>query len=1381
MKHVTCFTQINKGSLSLLSLLLILVLALAVPCQATNAPPARNDLLQFTAGGHVLGFRPDGIYVAGVDHALHIEFIGASGVAPIADQDVSVDGKTLPLGRTTYPDLWPGISLTYEQVASGIVESTWRLAPGAEAEQIRLHYNVPLQVDAGGNLVLTFATGQMRESAPVAWQEIDGQRVPVEVAFHLLSEQEMGFTLGFYDPAYPLMIDPTLQWNTFLGSPGAEGSDITVDGNGNIYVIGSSDTTWGTPINPYAGGRDVFVAKLNSNGVLQWNTFLGSSSEDYGDYGEGIAVDSSGNVYVTGGSGATWGTPINPYLGGINPFVAKLNSNGALQWNTFLVSSTIVNEYGKDIAVDDSGYIYVTGNSLNYAAAFVAKLTGSGTLQGLTLLEPATIASGEGITVDSSSNIYIVGSTGGHAYASVVKLSSGGTLLWETLLGSVEGDGTLGYNIALDSSGNVYVTGESDASWGIPINPHSGEGDWDTFAAKLNSSGDLQWHTFLESGGLHGWGGKSDIVVDSSDNIYVTGAVQEESLRSDIFIAELTDSGDLEWYTLLGSSGASSPWSTERGIAVDNSGMIYVTAESTHTWGTPVNPHSSDGSAVNAFVAAIDPSDIAEAKPLLGETIVFTDMELHGSEVQKGVVDFDGNNTATIELDFWDGVGGEEDKPRGSFSLGPDDGGNPLLDSWDHGGLPFDQIKDIRVQVTFDFSYEIFNPGYGSIHVNIQLGHDEIFTDYNNSPDHVPTTHSGAHQIVSGETTLGDLFVAGRIHAVNGATDNTEQFWGTLTLHSVTVEFLDTLPYGILSGTVRREDNNEPIEGLNVFATDYATNQWMAGTWTDSDGSYILFLPSGSYRVRACASCDNLPYVDEYYDDTLDYGAATPVELTDLSPDASGIDFLLEEGGTISGTVEREDDNEPIEGLHVFATDYTTNQWIAGTNTDSEGNYSLRVPEGSYRVRACASCDSLPYVDEYYDDTLDYGAATPVELTDLSPDASDIDFLLEEGGVISGTVYESSSMAPLTGVELEVRAMTGDPCDFSTWNWGPEAETNPADGTYTITGVPSGTYYLRIFNEDENYIEEWWAASASTGDCNAAEQVTVNSGETITGRDFQLEPGATISGTVYEMDGTTPVTGGEEIIVIVGAGDPCGQQFIVGRLIDDTDGTYTILGVPAGNYFLRTWNELGYIDEWWDGSTSTPECQQAAAVPVTVVDNISGIDFSLGIHSESVPSGGETVSLPDDSASVVFPPGAVPDEVFVSIAQVDEASVPPPSGGFELLGSVYDFSAEDTAGNPVTSFGKMLTITLRYDPADLGGLDELSLTINYYDEGLASWVPILPSFVDTVNHTVTAETDHFSLYALFGIPIPEPTTWILFGFGLLGLLALARRKRRQKK
>ena len=121
---------------------------------------------------------------------------------------------------------------------------------------------------------------------------------------------------------------PAFGWNTFLGSSNLDyGYSIAVDSSGNAYVVGRSDATWGSPINPLSGQSDAFVAKLDSSGNLTWHTFLGGSGHDRG---RAIAVDGDGNVYVTGRTDATWGDdPVRPYTSDYDAFAAKLDSGGA--------------------------------------------------------------------------------------------------------------------------------------------------------------------------------------------------------------------------------------------------------------------------------------------------------------------------------------------------------------------------------------------------------------------------------------------------------------------------------------------------------------------------------------------------------------------------------------------------------------------------------------------------------------------------------------------------------------------------------------------------------------------------------------------------------------------------------------------------------------------------------------------------------------------------------------------------------------------------------------------------------------------------------------------------------------------------------------------
>ncbi len=583
----------------------------------TASAASADGLLQFTSGGHALGFSAQGMYAATGSHALHVDFVNANHVKPQADSGSRVKGMAAPLDRVTYADLWDGIDLTYAATAGSIYTTTYTIAPGADAKNIRLRYNAPITLNKDGALTIAFETGTLSESAPIAWQEIDSQRLPVEVSFRT-SGQEVSFAVGAYDPRYALTIDPSLVWNTFLGGSGFldVGYALAVDGSGNVYVGGFSPATWGSPVRAYTAGMDAFAAKLNSSGGLTWNTFLGGSS---GDAGYGIAVDGSGNVYVAGNSGATWGSPVRAYTSGSDAFAAKLGSSGGLTWNTFLGGSG--GDAGRAIAVDGNGNVYVAGysnatwgspvrsyNSLG--DGFAAKLYSSGGLTWNTFLGGSGVDDGIGIAVDGSGNVYVAGQsdvTWGspvRAYTSgwdgfAAKLNSSGGLTWNTFLGGSGYD--IGNAIAVDGSGNVYVAGTSDAAWGCSptaCTVRAYTSLTDGFAAKLNSSGGLTWNTFLGgSGNDYGFG----IAVDGSGNAYVAGTsnaawgspMRAYTSGTDAFAARLAPSGGLTWNAFLGGSG----YDYGRGIAVDGNGNVYVAGQSTATWGAPVRAYTSGNDA----------------------------------------------------------------------------------------------------------------------------------------------------------------------------------------------------------------------------------------------------------------------------------------------------------------------------------------------------------------------------------------------------------------------------------------------------------------------------------------------------------------------------------------------------------------------------------------------------------------------------------------------------------------------------------------------------------------------------------------------------------------------------------------------------------------
>lgn len=592
----------------------------------TSRMPEPTALLQFVSQGHVLGLHSNGFFLSNATYALQVNFVRANNVTPISETSAQTkNGAAPPLTHVEYPNLWDGITLTYRAPSSGIVESVYRLAPNADANAIRLRYNAPVAVNADGTLSIQYPTGALNESAPVAWQEIDGQRVAIAVSFVQRGERQVGFAVGAHDPQAALLIDPVLTWNTYLGSSVLDnGNGIAVDGSGNVYVTGYSGGTWGTPVRAFSGFYNAFAAKLDSSGALVWNTFLGSQNDD----GWGIAVDGSGNVYVTGSSSGTWATPVRAYTSGVDSFAAKLDSSGALIWNTFLGGDN--NDYGYGIAVRGSGNVYITGYSYGawgtpvrpYTSgvdAYAAKLDSSGALIWNTFFDGADFYGSNGIAVDASENVYVAGTSrktwgtpvrtfSGVRDAFAAKLDSSGALTWNTFLGGTGKD--WGYGIAMDASGNVYVTGFSEAAWGTPIRAFSGVSD--AYAVKLNSSGALIWNTFL--GGSNSDNG-SAIAVDGNENVYVSGTSSSSwgksirpSLGDDIFAAKLKPSGVLTWNTFLG--GIADDFGT--GIAVDANKNVYVAGWGISSWGTPVRPNSGD---YDALVVKLPATPRCDQKP----------------------------------------------------------------------------------------------------------------------------------------------------------------------------------------------------------------------------------------------------------------------------------------------------------------------------------------------------------------------------------------------------------------------------------------------------------------------------------------------------------------------------------------------------------------------------------------------------------------------------------------------------------------------------------------------------------------------------------------------------------------------------------------------
>jgi hypothetical protein len=408
----------------------------------------------------------------------------------------------------------------------------------------------------------------------------------------------------------------TLQWAVKAASSfGHFGSGgIAVDSSGNAFVTGSfsGNATLGNTTLINSGLNDVYIAKLSSSGEWQWAVRAGGSSHDDGN---GIALDSSGNIYVTGifGDNATFGNTSLIAEEDSDIFVAKLSNSGSWLWA--VKAGGTRTEYSYAIAVDSSDNVLITGcfrESANFGSKsittgstsgggteiFVAKISSSGEWQWATKAsEPQSGGSqtrmGKGITVDSSGSAFITGyfteivtfgSTTLEADSRsryVAKISSSG--IWQWAVKASGNDGGYYYDhdggIAVDSSGNAFVTGgfSETATFGSTVLLSSG--DRDIFVAKISSNGIWQWA--VSTGGSQEDEGNG-VTVDSSGSAFITGYFTEtvtfgsttltSSGKDDIFVAKISSSGIWQWAVKAGGSGADEGW----GIAVDSSSNAYV-------------------------------------------------------------------------------------------------------------------------------------------------------------------------------------------------------------------------------------------------------------------------------------------------------------------------------------------------------------------------------------------------------------------------------------------------------------------------------------------------------------------------------------------------------------------------------------------------------------------------------------------------------------------------------------------------------------------------------------------------------------------------------------------------------------------------------------
>lgn len=499
--------------------------------------------------------------------------------------------RNLPtFNKIRYKEVWNGVDIAFYG-RSGNLKYDIVVKPGADISKISFEIEKvkEIELSENGGLIAKLPSGKIiYQRKPYIYQEIDGKIIEIEGFYRIKrgnGKKCFDFVLKSFNSSYPLIIDPTLIYSTYLGGSSYDGGyGISVDLAGNVYIIGqtfSSDFPVSSPIKGSKSGYyDIFVTKINPEGnSIVYSTFIGGNGDDYG---YAIGVDSSGNAYITGYTESLDFPTQNPAQknnsGGRDVFVAKINSEGdSLIYSTYLGGSG--NDYGYGIALDGKGNAYLTG--FTYSTDFPLK-------------DPFYGYSGYG-------DIFLT------------KIASDGNILYSTYFGGSNND--CAYGIAVDSSGNVYLTGTT-YSTDFPIkNPIKERGGlWDSFLVKINSEGNQIILSSFIGGSDNDYG--TGIAVDSLENVYITGytsspdfPIQNPIQKSiagnyDAFVSKIsTSEKSVLFSTFIG--GKNNDHSRE--IATDLNGNVYIAGETYSTDFPTYDPiQESNAGYWDAFVVKIN-------------------------------------------------------------------------------------------------------------------------------------------------------------------------------------------------------------------------------------------------------------------------------------------------------------------------------------------------------------------------------------------------------------------------------------------------------------------------------------------------------------------------------------------------------------------------------------------------------------------------------------------------------------------------------------------------------------------------------------------------------------------------------------------------------
>jgi hypothetical protein len=480
-------------------------------------------------------------------------------------------------------DVYPGIDWIWRY--DDKIHNEFEVKPNADISQIRLKIKwADTEIKDGKDVIYSTPLGKINEGEIYVYEKYGKN---ISAFFQLDAEGFISFDINGYDKNKTLIIDPPFErlWATYYGGSGQDNCDgsrtmgaITADGLGNIFVTGFTASTNFPTYNPggniYFQGTtgqqlDVFILKFSSTGQREWATYYGGTADEMGI---SLTTDNSENVFVTGNTFSSTNFPTFDPGGGAyyqasggsgDVFILKFTNAGVREWATYYGGYS--SDVGYSIATDNSGNVFITGN---------------------------TMSSTNFPTLDAGGGAYYQGTNAGSFDAFILKFSNTGVRQWATYYGGTDDDN--GYDIVTDTSGNIFITGMT-RSTNFPILDAGGGAYYQTsilgyrtvFVMKFTNAGIRLWSTYY-GGSTNDYG--LAIATNKAGKVYVTGNTSSTNFPTfdagggsyyqainagsdDAFILRFSNTGVREWATFYGGSTGD----FARSITTDDSGNIFIT------------------------------------------------------------------------------------------------------------------------------------------------------------------------------------------------------------------------------------------------------------------------------------------------------------------------------------------------------------------------------------------------------------------------------------------------------------------------------------------------------------------------------------------------------------------------------------------------------------------------------------------------------------------------------------------------------------------------------------------------------------------------------------------------------------------------------------